>query len=70
MRYVEFRDLIHEELRRNPAGRTWVELKERLALPYDRPCPTWVARLEQEIGLSRAKHSGPALIWTIRESAA
>jgi hypothetical protein len=35
MRYVDFRDVIREELRQNPAGLTWAELKERLDLPYD-----------------------------------
>jgi len=65
MRYVEFRDLIHEELRCNPTGRTWTELKDRLRLPYERPCPTWVGRLEQEIGLVRTKRSGAGLLWRI-----
>lgn len=68
MRYVEFRDLIHEDLRDNPAGQTWAELKDRLQLPYERPCPTWVRRLEQEIGLVRAKRSGGALHWMILEA--
>ena len=40
MRYVDFRDVILEELRQNPAGLTWVELKERLDLPHEFPCLT------------------------------
>ena len=51
MRYVEFRDTIREALRRNPAGLTWMELKRRFNLPYDRPCPSWVKRLEDEVWL-------------------
>jgi hypothetical protein len=61
MRYVDFRDIIQKELRKNPAGLTWAELRERLDLPYERPCPTWVRRMEQEVGLSRAKGSGARL---------
>ena len=66
MRYVEFRDRIVEELRRTPAGRTWAELRDGLRLPYDRPCPTWVRRLETEEGVVRAKGTGRALVWTVR----
>jgi hypothetical protein len=65
MRYAEFRDVIREELRRNPAGLTWVQLRDRLRLPYDRPCPTWTRQLEQEIGLSRAKGASRALVWKV-----
>ena len=66
MRYVDFCDAIQEELDRNPSGLTWAQLKERLDLPYNRPCPTWIRRMEQEAGLSRAKGSGRAYIWAIR----
>lgn len=67
MRYVDFRTVIRDELLQNPAGLTWKELKERLDLPYDRPCPTWVKRLEQEAGVSRARGSGRAYVWQIEE---
>jgi hypothetical protein len=66
MRYVDFRDVIGSELRKNPAGLTWVQLKDRLDLPYGRPCPSWVNRLEQEIGLTRARGIGRALLWKLR----
>lgn len=69
MRYVEFRDSIGEELRRNGAGLTWTQLQERLGLPYDRPCPAWTKRLEQDIGLTRAKGDGRALIWKVARRA-
>ena len=62
MRYVEFRDAVLEELRRNRDGMTWAELRDGLNLPYDRPCPTWVRRLE-ESGLERVKGPGRALVW-------
>jgi len=65
MRYVEFRDAIQQELSRRRKGWTWKELRDRLDLPYDRPCATWVGRLEQEIGLMRAPGEGRAFVWTL-----
>jgi len=66
MRYTEFRDQIQQELRRDPSGITWVELKDRLNLPYKTPCPTWVHRLENEIALIREKGLGRAFIWKVK----
>jgi hypothetical protein len=65
MRYVEFRDQIRTALRRTPTGLTWDELRDGLALPYDRPCPQWTRQLEQEIGLTRARGVGRALVWKL-----
>lgn len=65
MQYTEFRDTVREALGKNTTGLTWVELRERYALPYDRPCPTWVRQLEAEIGLTRKKGSGRALVWQL-----
>ena len=66
MRYVEFKNAIEQELRRNPDGLTWLELQQRLRLPYDRPCPTWTQKLEKEIRLSRRKLPGQAsLVWRV-----
>ena len=65
MRYVEFRDRIRKELRENPVGLTWAELRQRLDLPYRQPCPTWVRRMEEESGLVRAKGSGRAFVWKV-----
>ncbi len=65
MSYVEFKKAIHRELRHRPEGLTWIQLRQRLDLPYDRPCQTWTNRLEQEIGLSRKKESGRALLWRV-----
>jgi len=65
MRYVQFREAIQSELQRNPDGLTWIQLQQRLDLPYDRPCATWTNRLEQEIGLLRRKGSGRSLLWCV-----
>jgi hypothetical protein len=65
MSFVEFKNAIDRELRRRPEGLTWIQLQQRLNLPYDRPCQTWTHRLEQEIGLSRKKGSGRALLWRV-----
>ena len=53
MRYDEFRVAIANALRGRPAGMTWVELRDALALPYDRLCPAWAARLERDVGCGR-----------------
>jgi hypothetical protein len=68
MTYVEFRDSIADELRRTRAGLTWAQLQQRLALPYDRPCPTWTKQLEHDIGLARVKGQGRALVWKVASS--
>lgn len=65
MTYVEYRDMIHRKLRRRRRGMTWVELRDELGLPYDRPCPNWTKRLEAEIGLTRTKGAGRALVWRV-----
>jgi hypothetical protein len=67
VRYTEFRDAIRGALRRTRSGLTWVQLRNRLDLPYDRPCPNWTRRLEDEIGLSRKKGpTGKSLVWRLR----
>ena len=67
MRYIDFKDSIHTTLRRHHSGLTWPQLKQKLNLPYARPCPTWLKSLEGEIGLTRSKESGRARIWRIGE---
>lgn len=64
MRYLEFRASIENELRRNPEGLTWNQIKVRLNLPYSVPCYTWLYRLEREIGLTRIKE-GRSMIWKL-----
>jgi hypothetical protein len=69
MTYLQFRDAIGRELRRNPDGLTWSQLQQRLELPYERPCPTWTKRLEGEIRLTRTKLLGRArLLWRVPDS--
>jgi hypothetical protein len=65
MRYIEFRDAIQEELRHTKSGLTWAQLKERLDLPHAAACPEWTRRLEAEIGLVRARGTGPAYVWSV-----
>lgn len=65
MRYTEFRDEIQTALKESPSGLTWAQLREGCGLPYDRPCPTWVKRLETDIGFSRQRGSGRALVWCL-----
>jgi hypothetical protein len=65
MRYVDFRDSTREALLQNPEGLTWVQLKEMLELPYQRPCPTWTKRMAQEDGLYRTRGQGRAFVWKI-----
>ena len=66
MRYVDFRDSIRDELKRNRSGLTWPQLRDRLDLPYKSPCGEWVKRLEDEIGLSRIKGTGRAYTWKLK----
>ena len=68
MRYVDFRDSICRELRRQRQGLTWPELRDRLNLPYKSPCSEWVQRMERENGLTRTPGSGRAYIWKIEQS--
>lgn len=65
MRYAEYKAAIQQHLQRNRCGATWLELRETLALPYDRPCPEWTRRLEEDIGLIRRKGSGRSLVWAL-----
>ena len=67
MTFPEFKEAIRSALASAPEGMTWQELKAAKALPYERPCPTWVKRLESRIGLRRVKGSSRALIWTLEK---
>jgi hypothetical protein len=65
MRCVEFREAIQKALRQTPEGLKWSGLRERLVLPYERPCPTWTLQLEKELGLARAKGCRRGLVWKV-----
>lgn len=66
MKYTEFRDAIQQELINNPAGLTWTQLRDRLSLPYERPCQTWISQLEKKIGLKRESRLHGELIWQVK----
>ena len=67
MRFERFQDVVSGYLRGRPEGATWSELRSALGLPYVRPCPTWVYRMEQEIGLERSR--GPnGMVWRLGPS--
>ncbi|TDU81582.1 hypothetical protein EI77_00892 [Prosthecobacter fusiformis] len=65
MTYAEFRTHIQRHLEKQSRGATWQELRDTLKLPYERPCPEWTRRLEEEIGLVRRKGHGRSLHWTL-----
>lgn len=65
MKYIDYRDSIRKELRRNAGGLTWSQLQARLALPYERPCPAWTRQLENDIGLVRTAGPTRALVWNL-----
>ncbi len=68
MTYRDFRDSIRARLRERRDGMTWRELRDDLALPYDRPCPEWTRRLESDIGLIRQKGKGNAFVWVCKST--
>jgi hypothetical protein len=68
MTYLEFKTSIQHHLEKHSTGATWAELRDRLDLPYDRPCPEWTRRLEKDIGLLRQKGSGRSLCWTLHST--
>ncbi len=65
MTFSEFKESIQSGLVDAPDGLTWQELRAAKNLAYERPCPTWVKRLESEIGLRRVKGSSRALVWIL-----
>ncbi len=67
MTFHEFEFIIHDILHHHPEGLTWKEIKTLTTLPYSTPCPTWIARLESEIGLKRIRRKGNSLIWELNK---
>jgi hypothetical protein len=65
MTYLEFKSRIQGHLENHPDGATWRELRDALELPYERPCPEWTRRLENEIGLVRRKGEGRGFNWSL-----
>lgn len=65
MTYLEFKTRIQRHLKQHSDGATWRELRDALELPYERPCPEWTRRLEEEIGLLRRKGEGRGFNWSL-----
>jgi len=65
MKYVDFKSAVRTRLSSHPSGMTWKQLRDDLSLPYDKPCPEWTRRLEQEIHLVRSRGAGNALVWAL-----
>jgi hypothetical protein len=59
MTYLEFKTSIQHHLEKHSTGATWAELRDRLDLPYDRPCPEWTRRLEKEMFAPLSEESCP-----------
>lgn len=64
MTYEEFRDAIQSELKRNPDGLTWTEIRARLKLPQKVPNNKWVRQMEIDIGLVRVKDLR-GIVWRV-----
>ena len=59
MAYENFRSIIEEELRKEPNGLTWTQIRERRPELYQKfPANQWVRRMEKDIGLIRSKKAG------------
>ena len=66
MTYEEFKQIIKEELTKEPAGLTWSQIRERRPELYQRfPANQWVTRMEKDIGLIRSKEKGRTL-WRLK----
>jgi hypothetical protein len=62
--YGKFREDVVEGLRGEDQGLTWAELREKAGLKYDRPCYTWIGRMEKEDGLRRERR-GNRVYWMV-----
>jgi hypothetical protein len=65
MTYEEFRDTIQKELKKNPDGLTWTELRAKLKLPQVVPNNKWVRQMEKDIGLLRVKDRR-GIVWRLK----
>ena len=65
MTYEEFKQIIKEELTKEPTGLTWSQIRERRPELYQRfPANQWVRQMEKDIGLVRLKKAGK-VIWRL-----
>lgn len=66
MTYEEFKEVIREELEKEPKGLTWTQIKQRRPELYQRvPNNLWVRLMERDIGLIRQK-KGVKTIWRLK----
>lgn len=65
MTYEEFRDAIKKELKANPNGLTWTQIKKKLRLPQKVPNNKWVHQMEKDIGLLRVRDS-EGILWRLK----
>lgn len=65
--YEEFKLRIEKQLKEQPEGLTWSEIKENENLPQKYPNNKWVRQLEQDINLRREKIKGK-MIWKLSEN--
>lgn len=68
MRYEAFRAAVRWYLKSHRRGATWKVIRTDLGMPYRIPCPTWVRRLEGEIGLVRTAGS-QGKVWSLSRRA-
>ena len=66
MMYEEFKQIIKEELSKEPSGLTWSQIRERRPELYQRfPANQWVRQMEKDIGLVRDKVKGK-VYWRLK----
>lgn len=63
MRYEQFHDSVRGYLWKQPEGATWAQLRQELKLAYRTACYSGIHRMEDEIGLHRAR-SREGVVWT------
>ncbi|PWI49513.1 hypothetical protein CEE45_01600 [Candidatus Heimdallarchaeota archaeon B3_Heim] len=64
--YEEFKLRVETQLKKNPDGLTWSEIKENENLPQKYPNNIWVRKLEEDIKLKRERVRG-RMIWKLGE---
>jgi hypothetical protein len=65
MSYEEFKDKIRSVLSSESTGLTWSEIRKRAKLYQKFPNNKWVAKLQEDIGLTRENVKGK-LIWKLK----
>lgn len=66
--YESFRDAIQQVLMSSDCPMTWTAIRTQAGLEQKFPNNQWVRRMEQDIGLVRAKARGQT-VWSIGKGA-